>query len=224
MGQENGVRMSSDIEETKREILHGYNEVWKSLQLRTLPKNHSTLAETARRYKNFSGIEELIEDFLRKNPFDHKVVLSIGCGAGKDVEKIKKLFPSAQAYGIDMAGYALQEAKKHSDADFICASAERLPFREDLKFDMLIAGQILDIFPNEEYLKRIAGELTKYSSKGARFYMAFYGFDIEDLELNKCTPIGNTLDNFGWKIIHGDVYSQNISDYSRGVFWVKEKH
>jgi SAM-dependent methyltransferase len=227
---------SNEILETKREILDDYNKIWKISQSRMTPEDYEKtpefesldlerqpLVEAARRYKNFSSIEVLIEGFLRKNPFDHKSVLSIGCGVGKDVETVRKLFPSAKMYGIDISRYALKEARKHSDADFVCASAENLPFKEDLKFDMLIAGHTLDLFTNEDYLKGIIGELTKYSAEKSRFYMSFYGDDEQHLEKDSCTPIGNVLDQFGWKIIHGSPYNlKKGSKYTCGAFWVNE--
>lgn len=215
--------MSSDIEETKREIFHDYNKAWNPNS-----KISNSLVQTARTYKNFSRIEDLIENFLQEKPFNHSLALDIGCGAGKSTAKIKKMLPLAKVYGIDVSRYALKEAKKHSNANFICASMEKLPLRKDLKFDMIVAGQSLDIFPNEEYLKRIISEITNYSSKDARFYMAFYGDDVQHLELDICTPIGLTLDKFGWKVIHGGLYnlSEELSEgyhYARGVFWVNEK-
>ena len=182
------------------------------------------LVQAARKYRNFSRIENLVENFLRKNSFNHQSVLSVGCGAGKDVERIEKLFPSAKAYGVDMSREAIKEAKKHSKADFICASSEYLPFIDGLKFDMIVSGHTLDMFPDKEYLKRIIGEITKHSSDGARFYMTFYGTGVQDLELDSCTPIGNTLSDFGWKNIHGKTYTfHKGTPYACGVFWVEEK-
>lgn len=212
-------------------MIQRYDEIWKTAQLKIIPQNSDSTTEAAWKYKNFSGIENLIEDFLRKHPFEHRSVLSIGCGAGKDVEKILNLFPSANAYGIDTSKYALKEAKKHSNADFICALAECLPFRDDLKFDGFIAGHTLDLAPNADNSERIVGELTKYAAEKSRFYMTFHrdeplpdGED-PDLELGVCTPVGHALTKFGW---WGNYEGINYtllgkSPYAEGVFWVEER-
>lgn len=214
---------SSKIIEVQCEIRDDYNKIWRLVRVNS-KKSSNPLVEAARKHKNFSGIGDLIEEFLQKNPFNHHLVLDVGCGAGETVVKVRKLFPSAEVYGIDVSREAIKEAKKHSDAVFVCASADKLPFRSDLKFDMLIAGHTIDIFPNEVYLEKTIGELTKYSSERARFYMTFYGTDVQDLELDRCTPIGNTLTQFYWKIVHGDLYSfEKKSRYARGVFWVNER-
>ncbi len=219
------------LEKSNQEMIQCYDEIWKTAQLKIIPQNSSSTTEAAWKYKNFSGIENLIEDFLRKHPFEHRSVLSIGCGAGKDVEKILNLFPSANVYGIDTSKYALKEAKKHSNADFICALAEYLPFRDDLKFDGFIAGHTLDLAPNADNSERIVGELTKYAAEKSRFYMTFYwdeptsDGDCPDLELGVCTPVGHALTKFGWwGNYEGINYSLlGKSPYAEGVFWVEER-
>jgi len=235
---------SNEILEKKLEILDDYNKIWKLAQLENIPKNPKQansldwefkikpLAETALRYKNFSAIEILIKNYLEKNPFDHKKVLSIGCGAGKDLEGIRKIFPASQLCGIDQSKHALKEAKKHSNADFICALAEYLPFRDDLKFDGFIAGHTLDLAPNADDSERIVGELTKYAAEKSRFYMTFYwhGYiedgTCPDLELGVCTPVGNALGKFGWvhKQENFDYSLTKKSPYAEGVFWVVERN
>lgn len=214
---------SSKIIETQREMLNDFNKIWELSQLNS-KKSSDPLVEAARKHKNFSGIEYLIEEFLQNNPFDHHLILDIGCGAGKSTKKVKELFPSAGVYGIDISRNAIKEAKKHSNAVFLCASADKLPFRSYLRFDMFVAGHTLDLFPKEAYLEKTIGELTRYSSKGARFYMTFYGTDVQHLELDTCTPIGNTLTKLGWKIVYGDLYNlRENSRYAQGVFWVNKK-
>jgi len=219
------------IEKARQEMIRCYDEIWKKAQLKNIPSNSDSTTESAWKYKNFSRIEDLIEDFLIKHPFDHKSVLSIGCGAGKDVEKVKKLFPSANVYGIDSSRYALKEAKKHSSADFVCALAECLPFRKDIKFDGFIAGHTLDLTPNPENAEKIIGELTKHAAEKSRFYITFYWDEYvedgtcPDLELGVCTPVGHTLTKFDWwSKYEGINYSlSGKSPYARGVFWVEER-
>jgi len=219
------------LEKLNQEMINYYNEIWRTAQLKNIPQNSDSTTKAAWKYKNFSGIENLIGDFLKKYPFNHKSILSIGCGAGKDVKKVKKLFPSANVYGIDTSRYALKEAKKYSDADFVCASAEHLPLRDDIKFDGFIAGHTLDLSPNVNNAEKIISELTKHAAEKSRFYMTFYwdgpvdDGNCPDLELGVCTPVGNTLAKFGWwGKYEGTAYSLlGKSPYAEGVFWVEER-
>jgi hypothetical protein len=208
------------------EVVEAYRNVWKSA-LRNRPKaiDDPTL-RAARNHRNFSGIEDLIRDFVRSNPFEHHLVLSLGCGAAMDLMEIEKLYPSSLMYGIDTSREALVEAKKRllkSNVNFICASMSHLPFRKDLRFDMFIAGQSLDLEFEKGYLRRLLREATRYSSPRSRFYMTFYGIDRADLELYKCTPIGNLLEELGWRISHGREYHLTRSPFAQGVFWVAER-
>jgi len=220
-----------NLEKLNIEMIHDYDEIWRKAQLITCPKDSDATTRAAWKYKNYSGIEELIEEFLIKNPFDHKSVLSIGCGAGKDVERIKKIFPSANAYGIDTSRHALIEAKKHSNASFVRAYAGYLPFKDDIKFDGFIAGHTLDLTPNPDYAEKIIGEMAKYSAERSRFYITFYDDehlpDGEDpnMELGITTPVGNALSKFGWFSMHegGDYNLLEKSSYAQGIFWVEER-
>jgi hypothetical protein len=208
------------------EVVEAYRNVWRSA-LHDRPKaiDNPTL-RAARNHRNFSGIEDLVKDFISGNPFEHHLVLSLGCGAAMDLREIEKLYPSSLMYGIDTSQEALVEAKKRlvkGNVNFVCASISNLPFKKDLRFDMLIAGQSLDLEFEEGYLRRLLCEATKYSSPRSRFYMTFYGIDKSDLELYKCTPIGNLLDELRWHISYGREYHVAKSPFAQGVFWVAER-
>lgn len=207
-------------------VIEAYRNVWRHALHGKPKENDDATLRAARDYENFSGIEHLIEKFLKRNPFDHCLVLSLGCGAAKDLFKIRELCPSSVLFGIDTSQDALSIAKRKligTDANLICASMSNLPFKEDFRFDMLIAGQSLDLEFEENYLRRLLTEATKYSSLKSRFYMTFYGTDEVDLELCKCTPIGNLLDELGWGISCGREYHTLESPFAQGVFWVAER-
>lgn len=207
------------------QVIRCYQCIWKSASDDRRNGDDLTL-RAARDYENFSGIENLIESFLAKNPSEHHSALSLGCGAAKDLAKIRKLFPQSMLFGVDTSHEALVRAKNtasKANSNFICASMSHLPFNDNLKFDMLIAGQSLDLEFEEDYLERLLIEATKYSSAESRFYMTFYGTDEVSLELYKCTPIGNLLTELGWEIIHGTKYCHPTFPLAEGVFWVAEK-
>lgn len=99
-----------------------------------------------------------------------------------------------------------------------------LPFKKNFRFDMLIAGQSIDLDFEEKYLLKLLKESTKYSSAKSRFYMTFYGTRETRLELYKCTPIGNALDKLGWTTCYGIGYNlRKRGCYAKGVFWVEER-
>jgi len=110
----------------------------------------------------------------------------------------------------------------------VCADAGNLPFIDDLKFDAIVAGEILDIdvFSDRELLRKTVEEITRYSAEKSRFYMTFYGFDERDLELDACTPIDHALGECGWYSprFDGIMYNElGKAPYAQGVFWVEER-
>lgn len=207
-------------------VIEGYKSIWRSALHEKPKRNDDAALRSARNHENFSGIEDLIEKFLKKNPFEHRLVLSLGCGVARDLGAIKEIYPSSILYGIDTSHEALVRAKRRltdGNLDLICASMSHLPFREDLRFDMLIAGQSLELDFEENYVRKLLTETTRYSSPNCRFYMSFFGTNEGDLVLYKCTPIGNSLERLGWKISYGKEYSNRRLPFAQGVFWVAER-
>jgi len=216
---------TADTAQMHIEVVRYYQSVWQSVFHNEAGCDDLTLSH-ANDYGNFSEIENLIERYLEKKPIEHHLALSLGCGVAKDLSKIGEFYPSGELIGIDTSLDALLIARNNlpnTNVNLICASASHLPFREDLKFDMLIAGHSLDLEFEENYLRRLLVEATKHSRMKAKFYMTFYGTDQVDLELNKCTPIGNILDELGWKIVHGILYCSDKTRFAEGVFWIAER-
>jgi hypothetical protein len=181
----------------------------------------------AKKYENFSCIENLIQEFLKENPFEHNTGISLGCGAAKDLSRLKELFPSSLLFGIDTSREVLSASKKRLEntcISLICASISNLPFKKTIKFDMLVADQSIDLDFEDNYLKRLLKEITAFSAPKSRFYMTFYGTSDTQLELYKCTPIGNLLDRLGWKTYYGTKYrTRKRGFFAQGVFWVEER-
>jgi SAM-dependent methyltransferase len=207
-------------------VVEGYRSIWKSALHDKPSRSDDATIRAARNYRNFSGIENLINSFLKESSFKHHLGLSLGCGVAKDLAKIKGICSSSVLFGVDTSPDALSEARRTmptADINLICASISHLPFKKGIKFDMLVAGQSLDLEFDKTYLRRLLTEVTRYSSPRSRFYMTFYGTDETDLELYKCTPIGNLLDELGWNILCGKEYIARESPFARGVFWVAKR-
>lgn len=75
-------------------------------------------------------------------PHREDAILDVGCGEGYQLSFVIK--HSKQAIGIDTSKNALAEAKKRvGKAEFVCASAERIPFRPHL-FGKVICLEVLE--------------------------------------------------------------------------------
>lgn len=69
-------------------------------------------------------------------------VLDVGCGGGFFLSRLKKEIPSCRSCGIDISKPVLRNARKHSDSDFVCSTAEKLPFRDN-SFDVVVCQNVL---------------------------------------------------------------------------------
>ncbi|MGD0645511.1 MAG: class I SAM-dependent methyltransferase [Candidatus Bathyarchaeia archaeon] len=213
------------------EVADGYRSIWRDvLQHRNPKETESAIVATirvARKYLTFSGIEVMIKQFVKINPTDCHQIISLGCGTAEDLAAMNSIFPSSVSFGVDTSREALIIAKKNlanANANLISASMCHLPFKKGLKFDMLIAGQSLDLDFEEESMLKMLKESTNYSSPASRFYLTFYGTSNSQIELYKCTPIGNALDSLGWTTCFGISYNlKNKGSFARGVFWVEER-
>ena len=210
-------------------MVEGYREVWKrASNIQDDAVTDYTLLRTincTKKYQDFSRIEELVKKYLQENPIEHKLIISLGCGNAKDLVCMQEIFPQSQLFGIDTSREALAWARKAktNGMNLICATISDLPFRRGVSFDALIAGQCVDLDFEDQYMERSLKELTSYASTNARFYLTFYGTSNTQLELYKCTPIGNSLDKLGWTTRYGVGYDFEDDSFAKGVFWVEER-
>ena len=71
-------------------------------------------------------------------------ILEVGCGAGFLLNSVKKNFPNAKLFGIDLTEKLLEVAKKEqsSSISFQNGDATKIPFRDN-EFDVLIFKNLL---------------------------------------------------------------------------------
>lgn len=85
---------------------------------------------------------------LQLMPVVPKKVLDVGCASGWFVSKIADEFPSAQCYGIDIYGRAIEYGKKmYPKIQFFVADAHKLPFK-NRAFDVVICTEVLEHVAN----------------------------------------------------------------------------
>jgi len=210
----------------------GYQKVW-NVALCENQETENALIQVARGYRSISGIEGLIEDYLDRNPREHKRILSLGCGRGEDLHMMAELFPSCELYGIDTSSVVLKNARERiGEASFVCASAGALPFRDDytfkskFKFDGIVAAQMFSSNFGREDIEKVFEELDPYTDCNSRMYVSVYGSpEDKDWQSDELFEFGTFLHRTGvWESIHQKQYSMpNISPFARGIFLVAEK-
>ena len=136
--------------------------------------------------------------------------LEVGCGDGKDMREIQKLYPKAHYFGLDTSKNAVRWSKQNNpQADIIIGCIQQIPFEADT-FDIVYSSLILSYAQNRanspffKYVKRamlgaiafriedVANETYRILKKGGIYYL----FDV--LEENE---VGMFV-NRGFKMIH----------------------
>lgn len=79
-------------------------------------------------------------------------VADIGCGAGDDAARLAQVVgPEGRVVGVDLSAAMVEEASRRlagqANLEFVCASAERLPFADDT-FDAIRADRVIIHVPD----------------------------------------------------------------------------
>ena len=98
------------------------------------------------------------------------IILDIGCGGGRTVNRLANLSKNGKVYGIDYSldcvSWASEFNKELIDEGRVCisnASVEKLPF-DDEKFDIITAVETIYFWP--DFLKNIKEVLRVLKPKG----------------------------------------------------------
>ncbi len=81
---------------------------------------------------------------------NHQKILDIGCGDGVLLNLVSYR-TSAQLYGVDTSQISLNYAKTKVKAEFMLASAEKLPFKNNF-FDTVLAAEIIEHLTHPELM------------------------------------------------------------------------
>lgn len=128
-------------------------------------------------------------NFARK-----RLVLDVGCGGGKNLERILKQSKQINAVGVDISPASIQVTKKKNSRDVkdgrlqvVQGQAESLPFASNL-FDLVTAFETVYFWDVEKGLAEVYRTLKKggqllivnesQSSKGIEEYEQSIGFTV----------------------------------------------
>ena len=178
---------------------------------------------------------------LKKNIYfkGRERILDFGCGTGRIMQKMRKMFPKNRFMGVDVSETAIKIAKKkHPWADFYSVQdGEKLPFKKN-NFDFILAADVIEHVYNT---KDTLLELNRVLKNGGKIFITtpYYGF-IKNLLIitldfdNIFDPAGphirffskkslfSLLKSAGFKIIrHG--YFGRFYPISRSIYVVASK-
>jgi ubiquinone/menaquinone biosynthesis C-methylase UbiE len=102
-------------------------------------------------------------------------VLDLGCGTGKLLKRLGKLYPQLTGIGLDLSPEMIAQAKAkniYSDRlNFTLGNAEEQPF-DDNTFDAVFNTISFLHYPNPE---KVLAEVQRVLKSGGKFYLADYG-------------------------------------------------
>lgn len=104
--------------------------------------------------------EETHETFLSEHFPTDQMVLIIGCGAGVH----SRLYPNS--VNIDIDPVCTKFCKSDGVSNCIVCRADYLPFKEGT-FDRIMLVDVIEHFPNMEYLYKVVYELLRVGTRGS---------------------------------------------------------
>ena len=142
--------------------------------------NKLNLSEKSKNYYEENDIYEIFsiaEDYPNKiyeclaPKVKNKVVLDLGCGTGKFMQKFYK--ETTKYYGLDLSNDQLNIAKNKinsNNVEFICCSAENIPL-EDHSIDVIISTWVLGTILEIDRRNKVLDEMKRVLKKGGNIYL-----------------------------------------------------
>lgn len=103
--------------------------------------------EVEKRHWWWEGRRRLLKILLSKK--EPEKILDIGCGTGETLSFLRKVFPEAELYGIDLSPVAVKYAKSRGHQKIFRASALKLPFKKNF-FDTILILDVLEHIKNHQ--------------------------------------------------------------------------
>ena len=184
---------------------------------------------------NHAGVlqDEVLSRLLSRLQYvrlDPTSIIDIGCGTGRGVSGLQKIYSGAKVVGLDMAYAMLQETKKQfrlfSKKRMINADMERLPIEND-RFELIFSCLALQ-WAND--LTVVFREVARISKPGGLFMFATFGpstlVELRDswLEVDKRPHVQQFIDmhdigdslmkaTFSQPVVDAEVIKLEYSDF-----------
>lgn len=122
---------------------------------------------------------------------DHPVVLDLGCGTGRLLNRLADHYPDLSGTGLDFSAEMLRQARRsnqhHPRLIFVQGNAEALPFADQ---------QFTDVFNTISFLHypdpgSVLAEVRRVLQPGGRFYLADFTWKGRDREPGRVNLPGN---------------------------------
>jgi len=108
-------------------------------------------------------------------------ILDVGCGKAFLLYDFTKVVPGVEVYGIDVSGYAIENAKEEIKERLQVGNATSLPF-EDHSFDLVISLNTLHNLHNYE-LEKALKEIERVGKKNKYICVESYRNEVEKANL-----------------------------------------
>lgn len=113
---------------------------WGKMMIRSMNKGHSDLTDWA--------LERLVTD-------SSDMLLDVGCGGGRTVDKLSRRVTVGKVYGVDYSQLCVKKSEKLNRKNILCgkvkilqASVSKLPFESDT-FDAVTAVETYYFWPDK---------------------------------------------------------------------------
>ena len=145
----------------------------------------ATFNKAASRYENFDFLQREVGNRLLQrldvnDKNNVKTILELGCGTGRIIPSLQKKFAKSRLFCVDMAETMLIMARKANSSIlkkkkfFICADAERLPFKIN-SIDVVYSNLSIQWCPNPQQVFSNVNSLLNNS--GGLFVFSTLGPD-----------------------------------------------
>lgn len=142
----------------------------------------------ARQYDTLATVQKKVTDrfteLLETSIKPPSALLDIGAGTGRLLEKVSRIYPDTDLFGVDLAFGMTKVARKRLEqirrTSLVCSDAEALPFRGK-SFDMVMSTSTYQwITP----LEKAFAEVYRTLKPSGRFCFALFGektlFELKD--------------------------------------------
>ena len=181
------------------------------------------LSEKSKNYYEENDIYEVFsiaEDFPNKiykfllPKVKDKVVLDLGCGTGKFMQKFYK--ETTKYYGLDLSNEQLNIAKekvKSNNVEFICCSAENIPLLDN-SVDVIICTWVLGTILEIDRRNKVLDEMKRILREDGSIYLVEndIGGEFEEIR-NRYPNIKKTKEYNDWIESHGFICNNRFETY-----------